>query len=74
MTRSTHIFAALALAAAFLPFAANAATPGPKMGGHSATQIHVADDLNPVHPVSMSGQVIVHSGIDANAFRDFIGG
>ena len=74
MTRFTHIFASLALAAAVLPYAANAATPGPKMRSSNATQVHVADDLAVVHPVSMSGQVIVHSGINPNSFRDSIGG
>ena len=72
MTRFTHIFASLALTAAILPYAANAATtPGPKMQSSNAAQVRVADDLALVHPEPMSGQIIVHSGINPNSFRDF---
>jgi hypothetical protein len=72
MTRFTNILAAVALATAFLPIAANATTMTPlQIVAHKA----LSGPMPEVQRVAaMHGQVIVQSGATNQRYPDSVGG
>jgi hypothetical protein len=78
MTRFTNILAAVALATAFLPIAANATTMTPLHQVQIVeTVVHQAlsGPMPEVQRVAaMQGQVIVHSGATNQRYPDSLGG
>jgi hypothetical protein len=78
MTLFTNIFAAVALATALLPIAANATTMTPlhqvQIVAHQALSGPMPEVQHVADVAAMHGQVIVQSGATNQRYQDSLGG
>jgi hypothetical protein len=75
MTRFTNILAAVALATALLPIAANATTMTPLHQVQIVAHKALSGPMPEIQRVAaMQGQVIVHSGATNQRYQDSFGG